>query len=359
MPMPTARRAAVIAAGLLALAAAAASAASPAAAQRVNVQPTEADASAAQSAKLQYRKLWTGAKPGARPEDRAAHRSGAGGAAKGGPHEQIRFPGDLQFHGGPVITNMIAHAIFMLPSDGTCPSSTACWGDPERFLTDLGRSEFIHVTDQYVGTDAPNRYTVGADAQVPYTRPTDAAGHPIPFTDAQMQAVIHAVVTQTGGATGYGNIYHVFLPPGQDECFTASFKTCASNIFCAYHGSTDFPDIGHVVYSIEPYANVFGCQAAPNGPNGQLADSTDSVLSHETIEAITDPDGTAWWNSADNGLFGEEIGDECSFLTFDANGNFLNFNDEFVSLNGHPYLIQPEYNNNQHACTAGPGPGRD
>ena len=43
--------------------------------------------------------------------------------------------------------------------------------------------------------------------------------------------------------------------------------------------------------------------------------------SHETFETITDPDGTAWWNSLDNGLFGQEIGDECSFLLFIGNPN--------------------------------------
>ena len=45
---------------------------------------------------------------------------------------------------------------------------------------------------------------VGAGALVPYTRPTNPkTGKPIPFTDVQMQAVIHAVVVHTGqGSTG-------------------------------------------------------------------------------------------------------------------------------------------------------------
>jgi hypothetical protein len=84
--------------------------------------------------------------------------------------------------------------------------------NPEGFLRDLGKSEFIHVTDQYVDRESDNRYTVGQRAFVPYTPPT------VPFTDNDMLAVIHAVASVTG-ETGYGHIYHVFLPQGQDECF--------------------------------------------------------------------------------------------------------------------------------------------
>jgi len=38
-----------------------------------------------------------------------------------------------------------------------------------------------------------------------------------------------------------------------------------------------------------------------------------SVLSHETFESITDPIPDGWVNSTSNALYGEEIGDECTF----------------------------------------------
>jgi len=90
-----------------------------------------------------------------------------------------------------------------------------------------------------------------------------------------MLAVVHAVASATGD-TGYGHIFHVFLAPGQDECFDSSFSVCYSPdnnnsfFFCAYHGSVDFSDIGHVLYSVEPFQNVPGCQVRPGTPNGQL-----------------------------------------------------------------------------------------
>lgn len=146
----------------------------------------------------------------------------------------------------------------------------------------------------------------------------------------------------------------MFLPPGQDECFDSTFAVCYSPdnfdtfYFCAFHGSVDFGDIGHVLYSIEPYQNVPGCQARPGTPNGQLVDSTNSVLSHELFETITDPDGDAWWNSTANGIFGEEIGDECSFIVFTSTNAYF---DPFVyKIDDKLYATQPEYSNTRPGC---------
>ena len=286
----------------------------------------------------------------------AAISSAPGGAAgadqnaapdSGGP----RFPADLSFHGGNVVVSMQQHAIYLNPN-GKC-TIAGCWGDPEGFLRDLGKSDFIHVVDQYTGSNADNRYTV-SDTHVMINYKPSAS----PFTDADMLAIVHAVAVALGEPGGYGNQYHVFLPPGQDECFNLGYKVCYSPddfktfFFCAYHGSADFSDIGHVLYSVEPFQDSVGCSSRPGTPNGQLADSTNNVLSHELFETITDPDGTAWWNSLNNGIFGEEIGDECSFLLFTPNNVF--FDPSNVTLNGKSYVAQPEYNNAQHACTTAP-----
>jgi len=265
----------------------------------------------------------------------------------GGP----RFPGDLQFHGGHTVQALQHVAIYLNPN-GAC-TIAGCWGDPEGFLSDLGKSDFIHVVDQYVGSTADDRYTVSSTHVMINYKPNAA-----PFTDAEMLGVVHAVASALGTPNGYSNEFHVFLPPGQDECFNLGFKVCYSPddpktfFFCAYHGSATFSDsVGHVLYSVEPFQGN-GCDSRPGTPNGVIADSTNNTLSHEAIETITDPDLDAWWNSADNGIFGEEIADECSFLLFTQAGVFFDPSD--VTLNGHSYVAQPEYNNAQHACTTSP-----
>jgi hypothetical protein len=50
------------------------------------------------------------------------------------------------------------------------------------------------------------------------------------------------------------------------------------------------------------------------------------------IETITDPDGNEWSNSLDVGIFGEEIGDECSFVLFTDSTAY--FDPSNVTLNG-------------------------
>jgi hypothetical protein len=92
----------------------------------------------------------------------------------------------------------------------------------------------FHITDQYTGNNNNNRYTVGARATIMLPLP------PQPLTDLDMLEVVHAVASLTG-QTGYNHVYHVFLPPGTDECFDSTFTTCYSpdnlNTFflCAYH----------------------------------------------------------------------------------------------------------------------------
>jgi hypothetical protein len=241
----------------------------------------------------------------------------------------------------PIFTyNTITTPSYNLLPGGSC-ASASCYGDPERFLRALGKSEFMHVTDQYVGQHSSNRYTLGENFSLAFSVSTT------PLTDLDVETIVHAVA-KSSGETGYGHIYHVFIPPGQDECFDSTFTVCASNVFCAYHSSVDFTDIGHVVYSVEPFADVPGCRVRPGTPNGTLTDSTNSVLSHELIEAITDPDGDAWWNNLDVGLFGEEIGDECSFVL----PPHYFFDPAIIRVQGHQYALQPEYDNSVHGCSA-------
>lgn len=245
------------------------------------------------------------------------------------------YPDDLSFSGGEVLKTVQFNNIYVDCAD-------SCWAHPAIFEQHLGPSEFIHVTDQYVGTKAGNRYTVGAASSINYPIFTTLA-------DSDMLQIVHSAARTHG--TGYDHLYHVFLPSGVDVCFTGT-SVCYSPdnpstfAFCAYHGSVTFSDIGHVLFSVEPYQAVNGCNVPQPSPNGELIDSTSNVLSHETIEAITDPDPPSGW-TAMTGLivFGAEIGDLCENATFQYG---------VVQLSGKAYEIQPEYSNTYHACATQP-----
>lgn len=239
------------------------------------------------------------------------------------------YPADLSYAGGPVIPQAQSHNVYV-----NCAAS--CWGTPSIFLGHLGLSNFIHVTDEYVHATAGARYTVGAATSL-----TVAARHTLTPTD--ILQYVHSAARTHG--SGYGHIYHIFLKPGVDVCISAEVCYSPDNMstftFCAYHGSVEFSDIQHVLYTVQPYQNVPGCSVMQPSPNGAIVDSTASALSHELIEVITDPDADAWYAQSSLIEYGEEIADICEtqFGEYAA-----------ISIQGKLYAIQPEYSNKVHAC---------
>ncbi len=197
-----------------------------------------------------------------------------------------------------------------------------------------------------------------------------------PLSDSDdIASIVHAAGRKFG--VGYGHIQYVLLPKGVDVCMAASALTpaacyspdnAATWTICSYHGFLDFPDIGHVRYAVIPYpddftivngAPFYACdvgQANPTvntapTPNGVLVDSTSHLISHETLETITDPDFDAWLSLFED-TFGNnpfllpgEIGDLCANLSF----LYTPF-----EVNGVLYYIAPAYSNKYHLCASIP-----
>ena len=227
---------------------------------------------------------------------------------------------DLAYYGGPDLSSATSYNIYV-----NCAGT--CWGttSPGTTLSRLSTSTLVHVIDQYIGLSTNNRYPYGGGYQVNY----NTSGT---LQDQDIYNIIYAVASSVG--TGYGKMYHVFLQSGVQQCSQNAGGCYAQNGgYCAYHGNVDFTDIGHTIYSVEPYQAINGCSS----PNGKVVDSTISTLSHEFFEAITDPDvpnNVAWYNN-----YGGEIGDLCR----SSYGN--------VSLSGYTYNMQREYSNRISACT--------
>lgn len=252
------------------------------------------------------------------------------------------YPADLAYHGGVVVPAAEQDLVFF-----DCPSGPGpCWGSPGAFLKRLNDSAFIHLSDQYVGTTANFRYPMGGTVAINETLQTNVLG----LND--ILSIIHAAAVKLSVPSGYRNIVHLFLPQGVDTCFDLT-NICYSPdyppsfAFCAYHGSVVYNDIGHIMFTVEPFQNVPGCQVATPTPNGALVDSTASVLSHEFFETITDPDGDAWWSDVSLIEQGAEIGDVCE-PTGNSMGQFL---DPVFTVGGQNYKIQLEYSNKFHGCT--------
>ena len=231
----------------------------------------------------------------------------------------------------------------------------SAWGDPIGFLNDLNSGRFIHITDQYVGTHATNRYPQGTAFGLTIT-PAGSfppASHNI-ITVGQLISISHAA--GAAGGTGLGHVYNLFIPPGTDVCSNGANTNCFSPDhpstfrFCAFHAFINFSDIGIVLITVLPETGVPGCASQQPSPNGIVADSVDSTMSHELFEIITDPLLNAFFVRNDLDLGGAEIGDVCQ----PSGNNKAQFLVPTFDVNGHPYAIQLEYSNAGHGCFSKP-----
>lgn len=243
----------------------------------------------------------------------------------------VNSPFDLTYFGGALVNGATSYNIYINCDAG--PAS--CWGTgdltPGTFLGDLNRSDFIRVANEYIGSDARGHFPV-TELSTSATFVDNTA------TIFDLFGVLFSAVSFTH-AVGYTAVYHLFLPQGTDMCIDDGFCYSPDDFstfaFCAFHASVDFGPNAHVLFSVEPYQAVPGCTIPGQAPHGVI-DATASTLSHELIEAITDPDGDAWFNA----MFGLEIADICS--AFGTNQR----------MGRHAYVIQSEYSNRVHACTA-------
>ena len=122
---------------------------------------------------------------------------GGPGDSSGGWHDndqRTRYPGQLQYHGGHTVQSATEYMIYVdTTTNGSCNTVASCWGDPDGFLTDLGRSQMIHITDQYVHAYDGDRYTVyPKDIMVTLTGVTPGTA----LSDFQMQEIVYEVPTQ-------------------------------------------------------------------------------------------------------------------------------------------------------------------
>lgn len=270
---------------------------------------------------------------------------------------------DLVYHGGVVVGSAVQHNIFV-NCVASCRNAKNFF--PGTFESNMNNDQYITLLYQYLSTPGVVDSTPvtgrfpkgpGADISPTYASPRPGSTNPYYGQLSILLQVLAAAPNISGDGSdgsGYGHIYHVFLPQNVDTCFENPLgtptTTCYSPdhgstfFFCAYHGS--FTSSGkEYLYSVEPYQDVSGCrnnvrnQTLPNrvSPTVDPADPGYSTLSHEMFETINDPDLNAWWN---NFTQGDEIADLCADF------------DNFVSINGQTYVLQSEWSDIDHLCVS-------
>jgi len=271
-------------------------------------------------------------------------------------------PTAVVYNGGTVMAaNVAVHTIFWAPSGYAFAAGYEAL--VKQFMTDAAAASgtmsnvfsVLHQFGQQTGTATavPGSYSIAYNA----TSDSIDDGHPYPssggcaspsgvptcLTDGQVQAEVDAVAPVD--ERGLGNIWFVLLPPDVDECITAG--SCGTNSFAGYHEVMDRAG-GVTIYGviIDPIVEfVVPPGADPEG--NPDAEATIDTVAHETVEAITDPEGTGWEDPD-----GFEVGDKCELgpqignpLGYAANGSPY---DQLIG--GHEYLIQEMWSNYDGGC---------
>ena len=131
----------------------------------------------------------------------------------------------------------------------------------------------------------------------------DTSAPPTNVTDSAIQGEVVKYFNH-GGAIDASTIYEVFLPASSYSSFGTS-DSCGgpSLVVCAYH--SNFSHNGtDIKYASMPYPCCGGCQCT----GFTTAQNLEHFVCHETREAVTDPDGTAWYDRR-----GYEADDKCAW----------------------------------------------
>jgi PKD domain len=338
---------------------------------------------------------------------RALLQSGVSGAIA--PRNRDELPqggGLLRYNGGPVMHGNTTHVIYWDPTNQFTPVTK---GIVNTFLTDVAHdsglaSNVFGVAGQYTdatGNAAYNAsfagpledtelYPTSENCTIPPAVPSEVdAGPPYTtcLTDAQLKTELARFIGGEKLPTGPTQLYLLLLPHTVVTCFEEHDEECSNNVFCAYHSYVAPGMSNEIIYADIPFSLLDegfakGCQDDGTNPNIQTpngdrtgtlattryADIALKYISHEYIEAITDPlvgAKTAWVD--ENRL---EIGDKCNGVTpdeeedgigYDANsflptlgGSALSDNLFNQSISTGSYYLQSEWDNGGKACLMRP-----
>lgn len=277
------------------------------------------------------------------------------------PRAQIAAGYSVPYGGGPVLHANRTHLIFWQPAGSGLTFDPGYQALIETFMQNVARASHstgnvYGLTGQYTDQSGPAAYASSYGGAVLATDklPPNGCQEPsgtgpgwtVCLTDEQLQHEIELVVRRHRMPTGTGDVYFLITPNGLGDCEYSGSDSCALggdiNGYCGYHSQTDD---GLVLYAVIPYNAVQGhCQSNNPRPNGNAADPAISTISHEQIETITDPLGTAWVDGS-----GDEIADLC--LTnfgppIGGSGNSA-WNE---SINGGHYFLQEVWSNFNGGC---------
>ncbi len=242
----------------------------------------------------------------------------------------------LAYHGGRVMVGTVTtYAIFWEPTGSyVSPTYNSLI---RRYFNDVGSSPLYHNITQYSNTQGQHpRHSVLGGSWV------DSRPYPGPrLQETDIQNEVTRAIQTNGWTPSLQTMFFVFSAKGEIMCSQLSNYGCTFvDQLCAWHGNMN----GTTIYGAQPYAGTdLSLCGVPSSPNQDIdADSTISLISHEQMEAATDPFYTGWYNGSDP--YHGEIGDQCYVY-----GKLKKYGGDVI-WHGDPYEVQKEWDNAQNGC---------
>jgi hypothetical protein len=216
----------------------------------------------------------------------------------GGPGQNISY------HGGDVLNTAHVFTIFWGSQWNTAPHNQVA-SEMTNFILQFGGTGEYNTIGQYWdgSSSSPNYIQTGislsAGSWVDTTPPTSAG-----VTDAMLQAEVQRYLAQPGAWNNDQTVYQVMLPNGFYSTDGGSTSCGGPNLqYCAYHYSFNFNGKNYK-YSSMPYPSCSGCRVS----GWTDAQNLEHFACHEVREAVTDANGSAWFDHR-----GYEADDKCAW----------------------------------------------
>lgn len=244
----------------------------------------------------------------------------------------------ILYHGGPVMHGPV-NAYFIwygnwtngpMPSDHqTTVGLVDTLFGPTR---GLGGSPYFKITMTYGDAKGNVSGQVAEAASI-----ADNYSHGKQLDDANIAAIVGSAISTRSLPKDANGIYFVLTSSDVNE--TSGFCTN----YCGWHNHAALQgtDIKYAFVG-NPDRCPSACEAQSVTPNGDSgADGMASIMAHETVESVTDPDLNAWYDAS-----GNEVGDKCAWKFGPLKGTPGHgaYNETFGTYD---WLVQMEWENSR------------
>jgi hypothetical protein len=203
----------------------------------------------------------------------------------------------------------------------------------ESFLKAVTASSYVDWLDEY---DTPTQHIGRGNVEGVYTVRPPTPDNGATITGSQIEDALRSLIAANQlPRPSTTRLYAVFFPSRKT---ISTGDRNSANDFCAYHDTMTYAR-STAYYAVMPYeVGNRGCKMASS-----TFDSLTTVVSHELLEAITDPgvglNRVAWYDR-DNG----EIADICAFASPAT---------RVAGADGVSYAVQRAWSNRAGSCVAG------